>query len=139
MVRIASLLVCAALTVGAVGCYDGGYGRNRGNDPWWNDRDRDSENRDYPDDSRRNRNPDVGDDCRRNRGRVDEGKWRYAVDQFESRSFRKLKGFRAAKSELLDNLLGVRARACDWEQPAVDRLIGRVRDMRFNEATGGVN
>jgi hypothetical protein len=138
MIRIASLVVCAALMVGAVGCYDG---RNRGNDPWWNDRDRDRGDRDYPrrdfpDDSRRD--PDPNDDCRRNRGRVDERRWSDAVDQFLGRSFRKVKGFRSAKNALVDELLGVRARACDWEQPSLDRLIGRVRDARLNEATGVV-
>ena len=138
MSRMVSLLVGLTLIIGAVGCYDGSYGRNRGNDPWWNDR-----NRDYPDDSNRDRRPpqdnNNNDDCRRNRGRIDEGRWRYAVDQFSGRTFRKLKGFRSAKEDLLNSLRDVRGRACDWEQPAVDRLIGRVRDMRFNEATGGVD
>ena len=135
MYRIASFLLCATFLLGAIGCYDGSYNGRRGNDPWWNDRNRETPNGNNRDNNDNNNN----DDCRRNRGRVDEGKWRYAVDQFAGRRFRKLKGFRAAKEELLKDLRDVRARACDWERPAVDRQVDRMRDFRFNEGTGGVD
>lgn len=128
MGRLISCVLCAVLVIGTAGCYDGAYRGDRSNDPWWNDRNRDTN---------RDRTEDNNDDCRRNRGRVDEGKWRYAVDQFEGRRFRKQQGFRNAKDDLMNDLRGVRERACDWERPAVDRLIDRLRDIRFTPATSG--
>lgn len=116
------------LAIGVVGCYDG-YRNNRSNDPWWNDSGS-QPNNDYG---------NANDDCRRDRGRIDERKWRAIVDQFAQRTFRKQGGFRQAREDLMNDLRGVRERACDWERPTVDRFLDRVRDYRYNPNDGSVN
>jgi len=129
MIRCAALLIGTALVAAAVGCYDGAYRGNRSNDPWWND------SSDRPNDD----NSNIDDDCRRDRGRIDERKWRAIVDQFTERTFRKQPGFRQAREGLMNDLRGVRDRACDWERPVVDRLLDRVRDLRYNPNDGSVS
>ena len=129
MTRFAALLIGTALVTGAVGCYDGAY-RNRSNDPWWND------SGDRPNNDNGNA---ADDDCRRDRGRIDERKWRAIVDQFAQRTFRKQPGFRQAREDLMNDLRGVRDRACDWERSTVDRLLDRVRDFRYNSNDGSVS
>ncbi len=129
MYRVSSLLLLVATVVVMAGCY---VGPNRGgryngsdrNDPWYNDRNRGNETRqDDP-------------ECHRERGRVNEQKWRIAVGEFESRTFKNRAKFREAKANLYNDLRGAESRACDWERPGVRRLMDRVDGLRWNPDTG---